>query len=132
MATKIKSKGNIVRVVGSEKLKEEMSYLESQGYAVLRPGGIKSNDAADETWHDFFSNQMTAGVGGGKSGRKSVPTLFASSGSEQVVSEDVGTKGLGWMEWGVGNRLPNVVSLLCSLHSGWIEIQHRPLCRSWS
>ena len=45
MATKIKSKGNIVRVVGSEKLKEEMSYLESQGYAVLRPGGIKSNDA---------------------------------------------------------------------------------------
>lgn len=115
MATKIKSKGNIVRIVGSEKLKEKMSYLESQGYAVLRPGGIKSNDAADETWYDFFSNQMTAGVGGGKGGRKSVPTLFASSGSEQTVSEDVGTKGLGWMEWGVGNRLPNVVSLLCGI-----------------
>ena len=35
-----------------------------------------------------------------------------SSGGEVLTSDDVGTKGLGYMAWGSGNKNPNVVSLL--------------------
>lgn len=115
MAKKRNKEKNIVRVEGTAQLNERMSYLESNGYAILGPNSINRNDVADETWDDFYSNQLSASVEGNQVGRKSVPTLFASSGSEQKISENIGTESLGWMEWGSGNKLPNVVSFLCSI-----------------
>lgn len=41
--------------------------------------------------------------------------IFASSGNEVFVSDKVGTPGRGFIEWGSGNRLPNVIALLTSL-----------------
>ena len=40
------------------------------------------------------------------------PTMHLSSGGEVMTGDDIGTKGLGYMAWGSGNRNPNVVSLL--------------------
>jgi len=41
--------------------------------------------------------------------------IFASVGNEQTGYDAIGTPGKGWMEWGAGNRLPNIIALLTSL-----------------
>lgn len=51
----------------------------------------------------------------GRAARERVPLVFARSGGEKMVSDKIGTKGLGYMEWGGNNQLPNVVSILMSI-----------------
>lgn len=48
--------------------------------------------------------------------RREISTVFGSSGGEnKAVPQNVGTPGLGFMEWGLGNRLPNIVYLLSKM-----------------
>ena len=54
-----------------------------------------------------------SGCTSGSAARKQISTVFASSGGENLAKpQGVGTDGLGFMEWGVGNRLPNIIWLL--------------------
>ena len=52
----------------------------------------------------------------GNAARREISAVFGSSGGENKAKpEGVGTPGLGFMEWGVGNRLPNLVYLLSKM-----------------
>ena len=48
--------------------------------------------------------------------RREIAAVFASSGGENTAKpEHVGTPGLGFMEWGLGNRLPNIIYILSKM-----------------
>ena len=50
------------------------------------------------------------------SARREVSTIFGVSGGENMnVPDQEGTPGLGFMDWGINNRLPNIVWLLSRL-----------------
>ncbi len=51
----------------------------------------------------------------GHAARDRIPFVFASSGTEMPTPDKIGTKGLGYMQWGGNNQLPNIVSLLMSI-----------------
>lgn len=127
MGTK-KGKGNVSQVVGTNGLKKKQAELESKGYSVLYPGHyITGNERQETTWNDFIHAQLqtaSSAFDGGNGGKHRVATAFSSSGQEHKGGVDnIGTKDLGWMDWGAGNNIPNVVSLLSSILSytaaGW-------------
>lgn len=39
----------------------------------------------------------------------------SSTGAEVAVKDDIGTPGLGYIQWGVGNRLPNLIAQLTGM-----------------
>lgn len=91
--------------------------LHGKGYSVLMPGDrsyYNMDGPGDITWADFIGAQLRAGTQqNGKMQRKQIPTLYFSSGNESMQGADgKGTEGLGWIEWGFGNNLPNLVALL--------------------
>ena len=52
----------------------------------------------------------------GNAARREISAVFGSSGGEnKAVPQGVGTPDLGFMEWGVGNHLPNLVYLLSKM-----------------
>ena len=130
MATKGTNKRktpNTQRIKAEDFLQKSME-LHQQGYSMLMPGDMnfRPEHMAARTWDDFIASQIRIGSGGGGAQntangmrirkRGSIPTLYFSSGSEQHWGTDNnGTPGLGWIEWGYGNVLPNVVALLTHL-----------------
>lgn len=89
--------------------------LREQGYSVLMPTDRSYiGEPREKTWNDFIHAQLRSGQKEtGKSQRHEIPSLYFSSGNEVKTSvADKGTKDLGWMEWGYGNILPNIVSML--------------------
>ncbi len=95
---------------------EKAAELQRRGYSVLLPGdrSYYDSDKAGIGWADFIGAQLRAGsTESGLKQRKSIPTLYFSSGNEsRVGADDCGTPDLGWIEWGYGNTLPNLVALL--------------------
>lgn len=93
------------------------------GYVAVKPSElspIRGDGSKVFSWQDYVHSQLIraegCSVSGGTSGsaaRKQISTVFASSGGENLAKpKNVGTDGLGFMEWGVGNRLPNIIWLL--------------------
>jgi len=116
-----KKNKNIIKVKGVKEFARQSELLKSQGYMVLPGRFVKNSNTPG--WSDMLSAQLSCGcTEDGKKERKAVPSLFASSGNEQPCP-GCGSQGLGWMEWGAGNRLPNVVSLLTGMlpytATGW-------------
>jgi len=106
----------ITRVKGADAVAKRVAQLRSEGYSVLEPDLDKryiQEDGARQ-WTDYIHNQLRSGnPEDGKEQKKSIPTLYFSSGNEQFAgSENQGTKDKGWIEWGHGNTLPNLVALL--------------------
>jgi hypothetical protein len=104
-----------IKVQGLQQFKEVSETLRQQGYtalpAVLGGGGGGPQYGMD----DFYNTKMSCScddVGGGKS--KMLPLLHVSSGGEVKVSS-CGTKDLGYITWGWGNKLPNVVKLFTDI-----------------
>ena len=94
--------------------KEVAQQLRNEGYTEVpgalgggRPGGIGIDYA------DYINTKLSCEAKTG-SGKGSLPLLHVSSGYAQPVTAENGHKG-SYITWGAGNRLPNVVSLLCSL-----------------
>ena len=94
--------------------------LQSQGYEAVLPGAFctpKKGGSRVCSWGEYVHQKLTASAAmtgaEGNAARREISTVFGSSGGENKAKpEGVGTPGLGFMEWGVGNRLPNIVYLL--------------------
>ncbi len=112
------------RVSNLGELQQRSEELKSDGYVAVRPGRYYRNANGTQTfsWKDYAHSmlvsseaQASAPQGGGMSSaaRRQVSTIFASSGGENLATpQGVGTEGLGFMEWGAGNRLPNIIWML--------------------
>ena len=109
---------NLVKVQSADALRSATDELKSQGYfpaPMPNDFGHRSNNSGSEfgLWEDYIHAKLTCQEPGQpKSASYQYPTLHLSSGVEQPTPDNIGTPGLGYMEWGAGNRNPNVVSLL--------------------
>ncbi len=109
---------NLVKVQSADALRSATDELKSQGYfpaPMPNDFGHRSNSSGSEfgLWEDFIHAKLTCQEPGQpKSASYQYPTLHLSSGVEVPTPDNIGTPGLGYMEWGAGNRNPNVVSLL--------------------
>lgn len=112
------SSPEIVKVHNFEEFKRERNRLKANGYISFPITMV----ADSKLQKDYFTTavQMLT-VDSEESGRmldrKPVPLVFAQTGQENLAKngKDIGTEGLGWMEWGVNNKLPNVVGLLTGM-----------------
>ena len=97
--------------------------LQSQGYEAVLPGAFcapKQGGSNVFSWGEYVHQKLTASAtmtgAEGNAARREISAVFGSSGGEnKAVPEGVGTPGLGFMEWGVGNQLPNLVYLLSKM-----------------
>ena len=94
--------------------------LAAEGYIPIeRPAhfiGSRRSPAIDGGMNDYIQSKLYAGEDPvGKAARHRIPLVFASSGSEVMTDDSIGTPGLGYMQWGGSNQIPNVVSLLMSI-----------------
>lgn len=109
---------NLVKVQSADALRSATDELKSQGYfpaPMPNDFGHRSNSSGSEfgLWEDYIHAKLTCQEPGQpKSASYQYPTLHLSSGVEVPTPDNIGTPGLGYMEWGAGNRNPNVVSLL--------------------
>lgn len=97
----------------AERLKNEVNKLHQEGYVampVYKLFGEKVKTAPG--WEDVM-NAMFVG-GESETGGATFAGNFSPVGNEHP-QDDCGTKGLGWMEWGTGNRLPNYISLFAQM-----------------
>ena len=103
---------NLVTVRGADALRREQYRLTKQGYfPAPMPNEFGHNSVSGGTqhgWEEYIHARLMCEERG-KSG-KSYATLHLSSGGEVPTSDNIGTKGLGYMSWGIYNSNPNVVS----------------------
>ena len=92
----------------AERLRGE-GYTEVPGFLGGGRGGKLGIDYAD-----YINAKLACEATAGAAGKGQLPLLHVSSGYAQPVTAQNGHKG-SYIAWGAGNRLPNVVSLLCSL-----------------
>lgn len=104
-------------------LQQRSEELQSQGYEAVLPGAFcapKQGGNGVYSWGEYVHHKLTASAtmtgAEGSAARREISSVFGSSGGEnKAVPEGVGTPDLGFMEWGVGNRLPNIIYLLSKL-----------------
>jgi len=118
MKKNLKEHRNLVKVQGADALRSATDELKSQGYfPAPMPndfGHVNSNSDGNKLglWEDYIHAKLTCQEPGTQGASQQYATLHLSSGIEQPTPDNIGTPGLGYMEWGVGNRNPNVVTLL--------------------
>lgn len=104
-------------------LQQRSEELQSQGYEAVLPGAFcapKQGGSNVFSWGEYVHQKLTASAtmtgAEGNAARREISAVFGSSGGEnKAVPEGVGTPGLGFMEWGLGNQLPNLVYLLSKM-----------------
>ena len=113
--------GNL-KVKNIEEFRKLSEQLQKEGYTMTVPHKF---NAASMSMESIGRMSVKAACAGGLENavaRERIGGLYASSGNEQM-EESVGTPGLGWMEWGAGNKLPNLISLLSNMlpytAAGW-------------
>lgn len=97
--------------------------LKAQGYEAVRPGAYchHNTDGGNTfSWADYVHTKLMSsahvGTNNAAGERREISAVFASSGGEnKAVPQNVGTNGLGFMEWGLDNRLPNLIYLLSKM-----------------
>jgi hypothetical protein len=108
---------NIVKVHGADALRSVTDELKGQGYfpaPMPNDFGHHSNNDGPNLglWEDYIHAKLTCQEPGTPSASKQYATLHLSSGIEVPTPDNIGTPGLGYMEWGIGNRKPSVMTLL--------------------
>lgn len=110
------------KVSSISQLQQLSEELKAQGYEAVRPAafvGPNSDGSRTFSWGEYVHSMLMSsaqGTAGAGNARREISTVFASSGGEnKAVPQGVGTPGLGFMEWGLGNRLPNLVYLLSKM-----------------
>ena len=109
---------NYISRIKPSKLVDKARELHEQGYSILMPNDQSYvEEFQGVSWADFIGSQLRSGsTTTDSSQRNSIPSLYFSSGNESMQGTDnIGTEGLGWMEWGFGNSLPNLVAFLTYL-----------------
>lgn len=101
-------------------LQQRSEELKALGYEAVRPTAYtRPNTDGSRTfsWGDYAHSMLTSSTSADSgAARREISTVFGSSGGEnKAVPQNVGTPGLGFMEWGLGNRLPNLVYLLSKM-----------------
>lgn len=104
-------------------LQQRSEELQSQGYEAVLPGAFcapKQGGSSVCSWGDYVHQKLTASAtmtgAEGNAARREISAVFGSSGGENKAKpQNVGTPDLGFMEWGLGNRLPNLVYLLSKM-----------------
>ena len=99
--------------------------LISMGYSPL-PCGMKSDEPIPNLSDSLNAilYQQSAKSGGNSRSRSKIPVIFSTTGGEvKTDCNDIGTKNLGYMQWGDGDRTPNIVAVLTKLlpytAAGW-------------
>lgn len=112
------------RVTNLQQLQQRSEELKGAGYVAVRPDSFVSPKNGGNkvfSWNDYVHGMLltTAGMSasGGDAGsseaRQQVSTIFASSGGENMGKpKGIGTDDLGFMDWGMANRLPNLIWML--------------------
>lgn len=110
------------KVTNLQQLQQRSEELKKEGYVAVRPGSFvqPSNGQKVFSWNDYVHDQLmttasmsASGGASSSAARRQVSTIFASSGGENLAKpQGTGTEGLGFMEWGMNNRLPNIIWLL--------------------
>lgn len=104
-------------------LQQRSEELQSQGYEAVLPGAFcapKQGGSSVCSWGDYVHQKLTASAtmngAEGNVARREISAVFGSSGGENKAKpQGVGTPDLGFMEWGLVNRLPNLVYLLSKM-----------------
>lgn len=111
----------MTKVSTINELQQRSEELKAEGFVAVRPGafGIRNGDGSKTfSWGDYVHSMLMSqsGQASADGARNEISTIFASSGGEnKAVPQGVGTPGLGFMEWGLGNRLPNMIYLLSKM-----------------
>ena len=110
------------KVTNLQQLQQRSEELKKEGYVAVRPGSFvqPGNGQKVFSWNDYVHDQLmttasmsASGGASSSAARRQVSTIFASSGGENLAKpQGTGTEGLGFMEWGMNNRLPNIIWLL--------------------
>ena len=105
---------NVTVVESREAFEREAQRLRESGFTEV-PGALGggSGGGISPDYADYLEAKLACSEGTGK-GKTSLPLLHVSSGYAQPVTAANGHKG-SYITWGAGNRIPNVISLLCSL-----------------
>lgn len=105
-----------------DQLQQRSEELKAQGYEAVRPAafvGPNSDGSRTFSWGEYAHSMLTSsaqGSAGSANARREISAVFGSSGGENKAKpQNVGTHDLGFMEWGLGNRLPNLVYLLSKM-----------------
>ncbi len=121
------SKKSNITVHNAKEAAEAHQQLAEKGYIPMdRPNSLGRTISSDaptlgEGMAGYVRSQIYAGCcdpskdPAGRAARDRIPFVFASSGTEMPTDDKIGTKGLGYMQWGGNNQLPNIVSLLMSI-----------------
>ena len=111
------------RVTNLQQFQQRSEELKQDGYVAVRPDAYVSPKNGGHkvfSWNDYVRSMllseagMSASASGeGSAARQQVSSIFASSGGESFNKpKDAGSPNLGYMEWGLGNRKPNIVWML--------------------
>lgn len=105
-----------------DQLQQRSEELQAQGYEAVRPAaftGSNSDGSRTFSWGEYAHSMLTSsaqGTAGSANARREISAVFGSSGGENKAKpQNVGTPDLGFMEWGLGSRLPNLVYLLSKM-----------------
>lgn len=105
-----------------DQLQQRSEELKAQGYEAVRPAafvGPNTDGSRTFSWGEYAHSMLTSsaqGSAGSANARREISAVFGSSGGENKAKpQNVGTPDLGFMEWGLGNRLPNLVYLLSKM-----------------
>lgn len=103
-----------------DQLQQRSEELKAQGYEAVRPAafiGPNSDGSRTFSWGEYAHSMLTSSASADSgAARREISAVFGSSGGENKAKpQNVGTPDLGFMEWGLGNRLPNLVYLLSKM-----------------
>jgi hypothetical protein len=106
---------NVTVVHSREEFEREAQRLRDSGYTEV-PGYLGGGHGGGISidYADYINAKLSCEAKAGTSGRGPLPLLHVSSGIAQPVTAVNGHKG-NLITWGNGNKIPNVISLLCSL-----------------
>ena len=106
---------NVTVVHSREEFEREAQRLRDSGYTEV-PGylGGGHGDSIKADYADYISSRLNCEANAGANGKAMLPLIHVSSGNAVPVTAENDHKG-NLMTWGLSNKVPNVISLLCSL-----------------
>lgn len=112
---KTKNNGPIVKVEGPEEFYREAARLKKEGFIEV-PGflGAGSDGAIKADYASYVSSMLETNGDAGSKSKNMLPLLHVSSGTAIPMKAENGHTG-NMITWGAANKIPNVISLLCSL-----------------